>query len=82
MFMFKGKGLIPSSNRQEFTVMARYNVDVKIRNSRKELVKSELKKTKDLQKREDVYESLVWELLEGLPSGEYEFEWIVEEDEQ
>lgn len=56
--------------------MPRYKINVNIKNSHKEIVKNVKKTTHNLDKESDINESIIWELLEGLPSGNYEFEWL------
>lgn len=60
--------------------MAKFKIDVKVKDKQKKEIKSIAKSKYELNKKEDVYNILVWELLEGLPSGRYSFVWDIKPD--
>ena len=57
--------------------MAKFDVDVIIKKRDKEIAKTVKKADKEYSKKDLVYNDLIFEILQGLPSGVYSIEWDI-----
>lgn len=59
--------------------MAKFDIGVKVKGKDKRVIKELSRLDKEYEKSRDAQEFLIWDVLLGLPSGEYEIEWDVKE---